>query len=113
VTHGVGRVHADGAQPDPAASRREASQGLGVPLPGETVEQLDLLGEWDRVRAEHGLVPIMGEAGKIYYKHVDDLSTLDMRSRVAAEWATVEWLKERVVRRREGADAPLIPRHLP
>jgi hypothetical protein len=95
--------------------RREGKlrRALGVPLPGETVEQLDLLGEWDRVRAEHGLVAIRGEGGKIYYKHVDDLSTLDMRSRVAAEWATVEWLKERVVRRREGADAPLIPRHLP
>jgi hypothetical protein len=94
--------------------RREGKlrRALGVPLAGETVEQLDLLGEWDRVRAEHGLVAIMGEGGKIYYKHTDDLSTLDMRSRVAAEWATVEWLKERVVRRKRGAEAPPRPTHL-
>jgi hypothetical protein len=94
--------------------RREGKlrTALGVPLPGETVEQLDLLGEWDRVRAEYGLVPIMGEGGKLYYKHIDDLTTLDMRSRVAAEWATVEWLKERVVRSWKGSDAPPIPTHL-
>ena len=54
----------------------------------------------------------MGEGGKIYYKHIDDLGRLDMNSRTAAERVTVEWLKERVERRRWGAEAPPIPTHL-
>jgi len=40
-------------------------RALGVPLAGETVEQLDRIGERDRLRAEQGLVPIMGGDGKI------------------------------------------------
>ena len=63
---------------------------LGVPLAGETIEQLDRIGEQDRLRAEQGLVPIMGEGGKITYKHIHDLTRVDMRFRTAAEWVTVE-----------------------
>jgi hypothetical protein len=85
---------------------------LGVPLPGETVELLDRIGAQDRRRAEQRLVAVVGEGGKISYKHIDDLGTLDMRLRIAAERVTVEWLKERVKRRREGAEAPTIPYHL-
>ncbi len=81
-------------------------------MAGETVEQLDRIGERDRLRAEQGLVPIKGESGKITYKHIDDLSTLDMYFRTAAEWVTVEWLMERVERSRKGADAPPVPKHL-
>jgi hypothetical protein len=85
---------------------------LGVPLAGETIEQLDRIGEQDRLRAEQGLVPIMGEGGKITYKHIHDLTRVDMRFRTAAEWVTVEWLSERVERNRKGADAPPVPKHL-
>ncbi|MDQ4062551.1 MAG: hypothetical protein M3122_01335 [Actinomycetota bacterium] len=40
---------------------------LGVTLPGEFVEELDRLGEEDRIRAEQGLVAVMGEDGEIFY----------------------------------------------
>jgi hypothetical protein len=85
---------------------------LGVPLPGESAQQLDRIGEQDRLRAERGLVSIKGEGGKISYKHIDDLSSLDMRFRIAAERVMVEWLKERVQRRREGLGSPPMPHHL-
>ena len=74
-----------------------------MPLPDEPVEQLDRIGEQDRLRAERGLVSIKGEGGKISYKHIDALGSLDMRFRIAAE---------RVERRREGLGSPPIPHHL-
>ena len=46
----------------------------------------------------------MGEGGKIIYKHIDDLSTHDMNARTAAEGVKVARLKERVARRKKGAD---------
>jgi hypothetical protein len=57
-------------------------------------------------------VSIKGEGGKISYKHIDDLRPLDMRFVIAAEREEVGWLKERVERRKRGAEAPLIPKHL-
>jgi hypothetical protein len=94
--------------------RREGKlrRALGVALPGETVDQLDLLGEWDRVRAEQGLVPIMGEGGTISYKPLADLLRQELPLRTAAEGVQVGWLKERVERRRKGQDSPSIPHHL-
>jgi hypothetical protein len=44
---------------------------LRVRLPGKSSEQLDRIGEQDRRRAEQGLVPLMGEGGTIYYKHIE------------------------------------------
>ena len=85
---------------------------LGVAQPGESVEGLDLLGEQDQLRAEQGLVAIMGEGGRISYQDLDDLTSLDMRFRTAAERVTVEWLRERVERRKRGVEAPPIPTHL-
>jgi|SRR5215207_5011070 len=95
--------------------QRRAGQlrsALGVALPGETVEELDRLGKQDRLRAELRLVAVMSMDGPIFYKHLDYLSTLEMRFRTAAEWIEVGWLKERLERRRKGAPAPPIPRHL-
>jgi hypothetical protein len=51
---------------------KERSEGrlrraLGMPLPGESKEQLDRIGEDDRRRAEQGLVFIKGEGGRISY----------------------------------------------
>jgi len=93
--------------------RREGKlrRALGVPLPGESVEQLDRTGEQDRRRTEQGLVPLMDAGGRISHKHVDDLGRLDMNARTAAE-RVVDWLKERVERRKRGADTPPIPTHL-
>jgi hypothetical protein len=88
-------------------------RALGWPLPGESKEQLDHIGGLDRRRAERGLVSIKeGEGVKISYKHIDDLGLSDMRFVTAAEWVEVGWLKERVKRYKEGADAPPIPIHL-
>ena len=85
---------------------------LGVPLAGESLEQLNRIGKQDRVRAEQGLVPIVDEGGRITYKHIDDLSTQDMNFRIAAERIEVAWLKERVECSKRGAATPTIPYHL-
>jgi hypothetical protein len=87
-------------------------RALGVALPGESVEELDRLGEQDRLRAEQGLVAVKGEGGKIFHKHLDDLSRHDMRLRTAAERVEVAWLKDRVELSNSGADSPIIPYHL-
>jgi hypothetical protein len=96
---------------------RERSQGklrraLGVALPGESVEELDRLGKEDQLRAEQGLVPVVGEGGRIFYRHIADLSSLDMRFRTAAEQVELAWLKDRVERRKRGANSPTLPSHL-
>ena len=95
---------------------RERSEGklrlaLGRPLAGESSEQPDHIGGFDRSMAEQGLVSIK-EGGRISYKHIDDLSPLDMRFVTAAERVEVRWLKERVERSKRGAEAPAIPKHL-
>ena len=95
----------------PASRLFKLRRMLGVPLPGESVEQLDRIGEHDQRRAEQELVALK-EGSRISYKHIDDLGTLDMRFRIAAEWVEVGWLKARVERRRKGAEAPPIPTHL-
>jgi hypothetical protein len=87
-------------------------KALGVALADESVEELERIGEEDQLRAEQGLVLVMGQGGKIFYKHIDALSTLDMRFRTAAEWLEEAWLKERLARRKKGEEAPPIPTHL-
>ena len=85
---------------------------LGVALEGETAEELERLGNQDRVRAKLGLVAVMSMDGTIFYKHLEELSTLEMRFRIAAERIEVGWLKQRLERRRKGGPSPPIPRHL-
>ena len=94
--------------------RREGKlrRALGGPLPGESVEQLDRIGERDRRRAEQGLVAVVDGGGTFSHKHIDDLGRLDMVSRTAAERVEVDWLQERVERRKLVAEAPPIPAHL-
>jgi hypothetical protein len=108
----LGRVHADGAHKG-LWERREGRlhRALRVALPGESVKQLDRIGEHDRRMAEQGLVPIK-EGSRISHKHIDDLSPLDMRLVTAAQRVEVGWLRERVERRKRGAEAPPIPTHL-
>src|SRR5918995_2767312 len=82
---------------------RERLQGklrraLGVALQGESVEELDRLGEEDRLRAEQGLVAVVGKGGRIFYNHIDALSPHDVYFRIAAERVEVAWLKDRVER---------------
>jgi hypothetical protein len=85
---------------------------LGRPLLGETVEQLQRIGETDVLRAEQGLVAVKGEDGSISYKRLTNLLRHDMPLRTGAERVEVGWLKERVERRKKGQDAPSIPPHL-
>jgi hypothetical protein len=94
--------------------RREGKlrKALGVVLPGESVEELDRLGEQDQFRAERGLVAVMGQDGSIFYKHIDALSPHDINFRIAAERVEVAWLKERVECRKRGVASPTIPYHL-
>ena len=94
--------------------RRQGSlrKALGVALPDESAEELERIGEDDILRAEQGLVPIMGLDGKIFYKHIDDLRPDDIFLRTAAERVEVEWLKERLECRKKGTEAPIIPYHL-
>jgi hypothetical protein len=85
---------------------------LGDSLPGETDEQLDRIGEASVLRAEQGLVAVMGKDGSISYRPLADLLRRDMPSRTAAERVEVGWLRERLECRRKGQDALSIPPHL-
>ena len=87
-------------------------EALGEPLWGETKEQLDRIGEEDRLRACQGLVAIVGADGRVAYRHIDALGRDDMEDRLAAEWVDQGWLKQRAARRRNGAGALSIPKHL-
>jgi hypothetical protein len=74
------------------------------------VDELDWLGEQDRIRAEQGLVAGMRQGDNISYEHIDDLSRYDMRARTAAEWSKVAWPNERVWRVESMAPTLLPPR---
>src|SRR5918994_6360100 len=88
-------------------------EALDKPLPGESVELLDRIGEEDRLRACQGLVAIVGADGRACYRHIDALGRDDMEDRLAAEWLEEGWLKQRVERRRKGGvEALSIPKQL-
>jgi hypothetical protein len=67
---------------------------LGEPLPGEPTVALQRLASEDRRQAEEGLVALMSN-GKVFYKHLKELSEEDMPARVAAKRLRTTWLKER------------------
>jgi hypothetical protein len=67
---------------------------LGEPLPGEPPAALERLASEDRRQAEERLVALM-RGGKLFYKHIDELSPEDMSARIAANRARSMWLKER------------------
>jgi hypothetical protein len=81
-------------------------RALGVAVSGESVEEVDRMGEEDRRRAEAGFLAVMGPDGKIFYKHIDDLNIYDMRARVAAEEVQVAFLKERIERNKRESPPP-------
>ena len=94
--------------------RREGKlrEALGEPLAGETLEQLERLGEEDRLKACQGLVAVVGSDGRASYRHIDALRRDEMEDRLAAKWLEEGWLKQRVERRRKGAEALSILKHL-
>ncbi len=67
---------------------------LGEPLPGEPPVALRRLASEDQRQAEEGLVALMS-GGKVFYKHLDELSPQEMPARSAANRARTTWLKER------------------
>jgi len=67
---------------------------LGEPLPGEPPVALQRLASEDRRQAEEGLVALISN-GKVFYKHLKELSEEDMPARVAAKRLRTTWLKER------------------
>jgi hypothetical protein len=67
---------------------------LGEPLPGEPPAALEQLASEDRRQAEERLVALM-RGGKVFYKHIDELSPEDMSARIAANRVRATWLKER------------------
>ncbi|MDX6380090.1 MAG: hypothetical protein QOI57_1114 [Rubrobacteraceae bacterium] len=67
---------------------------LGEPLPGEQPAAVLQLASEDRRQAEEGVVALMSN-GKVYYKHLEELSEEDMAARVAAKRLRTTWLKER------------------
>lgn len=72
----------------------QLAKSLGNPLPGETPAALQQLAAEDRRQAEEGLVALIGN-GKVFYKHVEELSEEDMPARSAASRMRTMWLKER------------------
>ena len=67
---------------------------LGEPLPGEPPAAVLRLASEDKRQAQQGLVALMS-SGKVFYKHVEELSEEDMPARVAANRLRTTWLKER------------------
>jgi hypothetical protein len=57
-------------------------------------------------------VALLGAGGRISYKHLENLSRLDMNARTAAERLMVDWLKKRVESGKLRPEAPPIPQHL-
>ena len=68
---------------------------LGEPLPGESSAALQRLASEDRRQAEEGLVALMSN-GKVFYKHIEELSEEDKPAREAANRLRMTWLKERL-----------------
>ena len=67
---------------------------LGEPLQGEPSAALRRLASEDQKQAEEGLVALMS-SGKVFYKHLEELSEEDMPARIAANRLRTTWLKER------------------
>ena len=72
----------------------QLAKSLGEPLPEEPPEALKRLAFADQRQAEGGLVALMS-GGKVFYKHVEELSQEDMPARIAASRLRTKWLKDR------------------
>jgi hypothetical protein len=67
---------------------------LGEALAGEPPAALLRLAREDQRQAEEGLVALTSN-GRMFYKHVDELTEGDMAARIAAARLREAWLKER------------------
>jgi hypothetical protein len=71
------------------------AKALGVPLPGESAQELERLARADQRRAEEGLTELRSLSGQISYRHIDDLTPEDRWARLEAQRALTNWLMER------------------
>jgi hypothetical protein len=74
------------------------------------MERCELL--TDQRLAKKGMVPLRKD-GRLYHKHIDDLTREDRWARIEAERDTIAWLRGRIVTekvaamwRRRGSDRP-------
>jgi hypothetical protein len=67
---------------------------LGNAVAGESSATLRRLVREDQRQAEEGLVALTSN-GKVFYKHVEELTEGDMAARIAADRLRTAWLKER------------------
>jgi hypothetical protein len=80
----------------PKDERAERAAGklsrlIGRAMPGESEEELERIAEEDRRQAQQGMVRLK-RGGRIFYKHIDELSPEDRVARMEAERATRAWL---------------------
>ncbi len=69
-------------------------RAFGLPVSGESQEELDKIADEARILARQGLVQLMKEDGEIYYLRIDELTHQNRPDRIRAEHAQVGWLKK-------------------
>jgi hypothetical protein len=72
-------------------------RAIGRVLKGESEEDLERIAAEDQRRAKEVMVPLRKD-GRVYYKHISDLTREDVAARLEAERFTVMWLKGRIER---------------
>ena len=82
---------------DLLAQRREGklAKAIGKALPGESPQDLEKIAREDRSQAEEGLVTLLW-AGKLFYKHIDELTPENLLARLDAEREQINWLMGRL-----------------
>ena len=70
-------------------------RAIGRVLKGESEEDLERIAAEDQRRAKEVMVPLRKD-GRVYYKHISDLTREDVAARLEAERVTVMWLKGRI-----------------
>jgi hypothetical protein len=70
-------------------------RAIGGVLKGESEENLERIAKEDQRLAQEGMVPLRRE-GRVYCKHIDDLTREDVGTRLEAKWVTAMWLKGRI-----------------
>jgi hypothetical protein len=70
-------------------------RAIGRVLPGESQEKLERIAAEDERLAKEGLVPLRKD-GRLYYKHIDDLTREDRLARIEAERGITAWLRGRI-----------------
>ena len=61
----------------------------------EAQEELERIAAEDERQAKEGMVPLRKD-GRVYYKHIDDLTREDRWARLEAEQVTLMWIKGRI-----------------